>query len=295
MWQPYTPQTNSDLAVEVTCPPTWQEGSQEKAELTAADIVGNVRRLSRDKDGCRFLQDTLANLETTSDADRVAIASEMRTHVWEVLRCPNANHVLQKCICVLRPQASQFILDELRQVGFSKAARHNYGCRVLQRLLEHCGAEQLQPVVEELLRDASALSRHVYGQYVMQHLLEHGSEAQVQRLCIILINDLPSVAQDISGVAVILSALDHAADEEKAQLVHSLLSTPGLIASFASSRHGHLAAKMALVLASDADRQAALLDLKAQHEHFKSSRYGRVFARFLEKCSQGEINSCLVL
>merc|ERR1712139_585287 len=99
------------------------------------------------------------------DAERVALAFEMHSRVWEALRCPNANFVLQKFICVLRPQASQFILDELRKAGFSKAARHRYGCRVLQRLLEHCGAEQLQPLVEDLLLDASALCRHVYGHY----------------------------------------------------------------------------------------------------------------------------------
>jgi pumilio RNA-binding family len=160
----------------------------------------------------------------------------------------------------------------------------------LQRLLEHCGAEQKELFVEDLLADASALCSHVYGHYVMQHLLEHGSESQVQRLCTTLINDLPYVAKDAYGVAVIGSALNYAAGEEQAQLVRILLSTPGLIASIASSRHGHLAAKQALVLASNADRQAALLDLKLQQAHLKSSRYGRVFARFMEKCSQGEIS-----
>jgi len=271
MWQPYAPQTNSDS--DSTYPPTWQEDAQENTAFTAAELFGNLWRISRDKDGCRFVQDYL---EAASDADRVTLASEMHSHVWEALRCPNANFVLQKFISVLRPgQASQFILDELRKAGFSKAARHRYGCRVLQRLLEHSGAEQKELFVEDLLADASTLCRHVYGHYVMQHLLEHGSESQVQRLCITLINDLPDVAKDAYGVAVIGSALNYAAGEEQAQLVRILLSTQGLIASIASSRHGHLAAKQALVLASNADRQAALLDLTVQQAHLKSSRLPR--------------------
>jgi len=225
------------------------------------------------------------------DADRVALASEMRGHVWEALRCPNANFVLQKCIGVLRPQASQFIIDELRDKGSSKAARHRFGCRVLQRLLEHCAAEQLQPLVEDLQHDASELSRHVYGHYVVQHLLEYGSEVEIQRLCVTLINEVPAVAQDIYGVAVIGTALNHAGAEEQARLVGILLCTPGLIANIAPSRHGHLAAKQALVLADETDRQAALSELTPRLAHLKTSRYGRVFARFVEKLVQGEFGN----
>merc|ERR1719247_1621296 len=112
--------------------PRFQEISLQQTEPTAVQIAGNVWHLAREKEGCRLVQEALEN--ATGDADRVALASEMRGRVWEALRCPNANFVLQKCIGVLRPQASQFIIDELRDKGSSKAARHRFGCRVLQRL-----------------------------------------------------------------------------------------------------------------------------------------------------------------
>jgi len=197
--------------------------------------------------------------------------------------------VLQKCIGVLRPQESQFIIDELRLAGISKAARHRFGCRVLQRLLEHCTAQQLQEVVEELLLDASVLCNHIYGHYVLQHLLEHGSDSQVQRLSLILIGQMPAVATDIYGVAVVGTALSQAGPEEQASLVSILLSTPGLLLSMASSRHGHLAAKQALVHAQEKERRAALLELAARQESLKSSRYGRVFGKFVAKCCQGDL------
>ena len=56
--------------------------------------------------------------------------------------------------------------------GVSIAARHKYGCRVLQRLLEHARHDQLNGLVDALLAKAIPLSRHYFATYVMQHILE---------------------------------------------------------------------------------------------------------------------------
>ena len=71
------------------------------------------------------------------------------------------------------------------------------GCRVLERLLEHCPTEQTAPLVEEapgcvalrgiawldgvappcprqVLAGAPQLCRHTFGNFVVQHVLEHG-------------------------------------------------------------------------------------------------------------------------
>lgn len=287
-WLPCADQ-NGQGCLELSYPPAPQQSVVEETTPGSVQILGNVWRLSRDAQGCRLVQEALEN--ASRDDDRRELASEMHTHVWEALRCPHANFVLQKIIGVLRPQQSQFIIDEIQSKGGLKAARHRFGCRVLQRLLEHCTALQVEPLVEELLQNASALSRHVYGHYVVQHVLEHGSESQIQHLCLILISDLPLVAKDAYGVEVICTALSRAGLEEQATMVSILLSTRGLLEKMASSRYGHLAAKQAIVLANEAERQTALLQLTAREQHLKASRYGRAFARFVEKCRQGEVSS----
>lgn len=51
---------------------------------------------------------------------------------------------------------------------------HAYGCRVIQRVLEHCAAEQTVMILEELHENAERLVQDQYGNYVIQHIMEHG-------------------------------------------------------------------------------------------------------------------------
>ena len=51
---------------------------------------------------------------------------------------------------------------------------HPYGCRVIQRILEHCTPEQTTPILEELHAHTEQLIQDQYGNYVVQHVLgEH--------------------------------------------------------------------------------------------------------------------------
>lgn len=51
---------------------------------------------------------------------------------------------------------------------------HPYGCRVIQRILEHCTELQTLPLLEELHEQVERLVQDQYGNYVIQHVLEHG-------------------------------------------------------------------------------------------------------------------------
>ena len=52
---------------------------------------------------------------------------------------------------------------------------HPYGCRVIQRILEHCTIDQTSPILGELHEHTERLIQDQYGNYVIQHVLEHGS------------------------------------------------------------------------------------------------------------------------
>ena len=51
---------------------------------------------------------------------------------------------------------------------------HPYGCRVIQRILEHCTSEQTTSILQELHDSTEQLLQDQYGNYVIQHVLEHG-------------------------------------------------------------------------------------------------------------------------
>mmetsp|Transcript_11078 Transcript_11078/g.22938 ORF Transcript_11078/g.22938 Transcript_11078/m.22938 type:complete len:421 (+) Transcript_11078:68-1330(+) len=146
--------------------------AEEAAEQPVASAwwSGRVWSLSRDPAGCREVQ---AALEAAgSEEERQALAGELRGRVSEALRCPHANFVLQKCIAVIRPRNLQFIVDEILFKGagaVAHVARHKYGCRIIQRLLEHLSPAQLHGLVDDLLEDAMTTCKHPYGCCIAIH------------------------------------------------------------------------------------------------------------------------------
>jgi hypothetical protein len=256
--------------------------------------LGDVWILSRDAKGCRQVQQAFD--ESSSDEERLALATQFVGRVWAALKCPHANHVIQKCISTIRPVDVQFIIDELREVaagGVAQAARHRYGCRIIQRLLEHCAVEQVTPMVNDLLADAASLSSHIYGNYVIQHMLEFCTPDVVSHLTSILEVHVPSMAlNDYSG-AVVGKALCQAQNERRYLLAHTLLQQPEHLAAMSCSRRGQLAVKEALQLAEVTARNKACDELESRFGRLKACRYGRAVAKFVEdlqKCSAGSVN-----
>jgi len=145
--------------------------------MTADADFASVWDMARDRSACRDLQRAL---DEVGDIGSLAIAEGLKTHVWDAIRCRNANHVLQKTIVVLRSSHVQFVIDEIMEHpnGPLLASRHKFGCRIVERLIEHCRSDQLQPLVEELLNDVLRLSCHRWGNFVVQHIMEHGTEGQ---------------------------------------------------------------------------------------------------------------------
>lgn len=227
-------------------------------------------------------------LEACPDGEaRVALASELRGHVWEAIRCPHANYVVQKCISMMPPQACQFIIDELLRRGtgaVASAARHRFGCRILERLLERCSQLQARPLVDDLISDAVALSSHPYGNYVVQHVLEHGPPDQQRRLCGLLGRHVATLGPDGYASAVVAKALSHGSKETRLLVARHVASSPGLVAQMARTRHGHLAVKLVLQLLEDfpQERDAACKELEADVSGLRASRYGRFVASSLE-------------
>lgn len=59
---------------------------------------------------------------------------------------------------------------------------HAYGCRVIQRILEHCIDDQKEVILEEIKDSFSVLIQDQYGNYVIQHVLKHGRPTDRGRL-----------------------------------------------------------------------------------------------------------------
>ncbi|CAJ1426384.1 unnamed protein product [Effrenium voratum] len=235
-----------------------------------------VWSLSRDSKGCREVQQVLE--EAQEQDERLAVALELRGHVWEALRDPFANYVLQKCITVLCRDDLTFVFQELQQKGpemIQQAARHKYGCRIIQRLLECGPADQVNDLIDCLLHDAINICAHPYGNYVMQNLLDQSTREQRRRLLHSLMDNVTLVGNENENVyvsAVMVKIMSVAQREEKVQLARALLRVPGLLRKMGSTRHGHQAAKKVLKTLTGSEHEEARFQLYGGGEATVESR-----------------------
>lgn len=240
--------------------------------------MGNVWRHSRRPEGCRIVQAALDAAAT--DDERDVIATELRGHVVEAAKCMNANHVLQKIIVMSSAHTSQFVIDELLELGraVGKVARHKYSCRVLQRLLEHCQPSQIQPLVDRLVADGPALSAHTYGTYVVRCILEHGTPAQRHRIATMLVSHVGRLGADANGAAVLSAAMSHCSADDRAALSEALAIRPDLMVRMSCTRFGHPAVVKVLEVLGDAEGAEAREALAASRASLQACRYGKVVA-----------------
>lgn len=243
-------------------------------------LHGRVWQHASHADGCRLVQQALD--DAPSDAVRSTLAKELHTHVSEAWRSPNANHVLQKCISTMPQHDFQFIIDEMVQAGpgaILAAARHQFGCRILQRLLEFSSPAQISKLVEYLLEEAVSLCKDMYGSFVLQHLLQHGAEMHVLHVTRLLAANISTIGSDPYGVTVLERALSsHAPWQDRILLANALAAEPNMLLSMSighHGRHGHNVAKLALKMSAPEHQEFALLSLQQRRKIMNNSRYGK--------------------
>eukprot|EP00930_Biecheleria_cincta_P069974 TRINITY_DN57643_c0_g1_i1.p1 TRINITY_DN57643_c0_g1~~TRINITY_DN57643_c0_g1_i1.p1 ORF type:complete len:307 (+),score=50.00 TRINITY_DN57643_c0_g1_i1:81-1001(+) len=255
-WAEYLPQAmQDDLDGLLPHPVTvkTQEHPASKPILTTW-LTGKVWKLSQDAEGCRQVQQSL-DLASTED-ERCAIAQEFRGHIAKAVRCPYANFVLQKCITTIPPRHFAFMFDELVSKGprcVSEVARHKYGCRIVQRLLDYGHADQVIMLVDYLLPDSLALSKSPFGNFVMQQLPRCCSPEQRRRLLQSIMQNVSSLVQDEYAFGVVVKIIsstlrsrEDSMEPDRMELAKNLLRVPGLLLHLARTRQGHQISKLVL-------------------------------------------------
>merc|ERR1712039_138689 len=234
---------------------------------------GQIWRLSQDPHGCREVQEAL---ETVGDKIHETLAFELRGHVWEALRNPHANFVLQKFATLLSPPALQFVVDELVQGSACKAAKHKFGCRIVQRIVEGCTAEQQAQFVRPWASDFQELSQHPYGNYVIQHVLENAALEHRRFFAGLVERNLRRLAVDPIGSAVVSSALSKAPAACQVSLAKALSQQPDLLILLACTRFGCPAAARVLQLLHGEELQEVKQAFLAEQRTLRASKFGRL-------------------
>ncbi|KAG6818099.1 hypothetical protein H0H87_000003 [Tephrocybe sp. NHM501043] len=147
----------------------FEHGTQLQKVRLAQEMEGRIESLSSQTYGCRVVQKAI---ECVLPDQQASFVKELEPHVLRCVKDPNGNHVIQKLIERVSPENLGFI--HIFRSNVYDLATHPYGCRVLQRCLEHHSEEYSRPLMDDLLKYAMSLMQDQYGNYVMQYVLEKG-------------------------------------------------------------------------------------------------------------------------
>jgi len=184
---------------------------------------GLLRRLSFERVGCRTVQAAFDSVDGNVAAE---LALGLSGSVVEATYSRHANYVLQQIIKVLSPQQAQFIVEEIANSGnVSSISCHEYGCRIICRLLESSGGfPGTVRLVDTILQDIDTHLTLTYGHYVIQSILEHGAQHQRDYVMSKLQSDVMRYASNRSGAHVVQKALASGSDDDQQALANRLLT-----------------------------------------------------------------------
>ncbi|XP_020214472.2 pumilio homolog 2, partial [Cajanus cajan] len=143
----------------------FEHGLASQRRELANKLLGHVLTLSLQMYGCRVIQKAI---EVVDLDQKIEMVQELDGNVMRCVRDQNGNHVIQKCIECVTEDAIHFIVSTFFDQVVTLST-HPYGCRVIQRVLEHCKDPiTQQKVMDEILGAVSMLAQDQYGNYVVQ-------------------------------------------------------------------------------------------------------------------------------
>lgn len=195
-------------------------------------------RLSLSGCGCRVMQKVVMMAQ---GEQRDLVVNNLRGHVAELSDCKHGNHVLQKCIECLPCSSVQFVLDELAQCpgGWAGFANTQFGCRIVERLVEHAHHDMLNGMVTSLVKNMELGSKSEfqavrwcctdrYGNYVIQHILEHCKVHHEIMADALVKADVVQLCMDHIGSNVVEKALTEFEPPLRTKLLRAILNAAPL-------------------------------------------------------------------
>jgi len=215
-----------------------EHGTKSMQDELRETLKGELLPLSLQMYGCRVVQKAF---ETLPDEDLTALLKEFHHNVISCIHDQNGNHVMQKCIEVMSSKAKaahdsgdkkkakalrdeiQFIVDDVLD-NVASLSCHPYGCRVLQRILEHTAEPQKTRALNEINNCHRLLLDDQYGNYVIQHVLQFGRNLDRESiLALIYENGLLILSRQKFASNVVEKLLQYGSPEQRNAIVREML------------------------------------------------------------------------
>ncbi|KAL1544698.1 pumilio 1-like isoform X1 [Salvia divinorum] len=260
-----------------------EHGSASQIRQLAEQLIGHVLTLSLQMYGCRVIQKALEVIELDQKKEMVA---ELDGHVLRCVRDQNGNHVIQKCIECVPENAIEFIVTTFYDQVVTLST-HPYGCRVIQRVLEHCDSPKTQAVVmDEIMNSVCMLAQDQYGNYVIQHVLGHGKPSERSAIIRQLIGKIVEMSQQKFASNVIEKCLSCGTHEERQALVHEMLGSTDEnepLQVMMKDQFANYVVQKVLETCSDHQLELLLNRIKVHLNALKKYTYGKHIVARVEK------------
>ncbi|PSS09419.1 Pumilio 1 like [Actinidia chinensis var. chinensis] len=249
----------------------------------ASKLLGNVLTLSLQMYGCRVIQKAI---EVVDLDQKIKMVEELDGHITRCVRDQNGNHVIQKCIECVPEEHIQFIVSTFfdQVVTFST---HPYGCRVIQRILEHCRDPMTQSkVMDEVLGSVSMLAQDQYGNYVVQHVLEHGQPHKRSTIIKELAGKIVQMSQQKFASNVVEKCLTFCGPSERQLLVNEMLGLTDEnepLQAMMKDQFANYVVQKVLETCDDLQRELILSRIKVHLNALKKYTYGKHIVARVEK------------
>ncbi|KAH9619413.1 hypothetical protein KSS87_011064 [Heliosperma pusillum] len=200
----------------------FEHGTASQIRELADKLTGHVLTLSLQMYGCRVIQKAIEVVDLDQQKKMVV---ELDGHIMRCVRDQNGNHVIQKCIECIPEDAIQFIITIFYDQVVTLST-HPYGCRVIQRVLEHCHNSTTQQIVmDEIMQSVCMLAQDQYGNYVVQHVLEHGKPDERTAIINKLTGKIVQMSQQKFASNVIEKCLAFGDATERCNIVNEMLGS----------------------------------------------------------------------
>ncbi|KAK9697535.1 hypothetical protein RND81_08G044100 [Saponaria officinalis] len=259
----------------------FEYGTPNQRRDLAKALGGQILPLSLQMYGCRVIQKALDVIELDQ---KIELACELDGHVMRCVRDQNGNHVIQKCIECIPSERIDFIISAFRgQVA--GLSMHPYGCRVVQRVLEHCTDElQSQFIVDEILESVCTLAQDQYGNYVTQHVLERGKTQERSQIIKNLHGQIVKMSQHKFASNVVEKCLEYGDAASRELIISEVVGQNEENDNFLvmmKDQYANYVVQKILENCAESQRELLLAHVRVHLNALKKYTYGKhIVARF---------------
>ncbi|KAL0232962.1 hypothetical protein GEMRC1_011709 [Eukaryota sp. GEM-RC1] len=246
-------------------------------------LTGRIRFLTLQMYGCRVVQKAFTTLPPHI---LLRLVHELQGSVAECICDQNGNHVIQcavETVSRINPKEVDFIIESIFS-SCTRFASHAYGCRVIQRVLEHCSKQQVVPILDQLLASVKTLVNDQYGNYVCQHIIQYDIQA-AERIFNCLVGNFVDYSKKKFSSNVVEQICKYMAPRYVNAIAHEFMTSDDVLSELMRDPFGNFVVQK-VVAATDSETKARLVGkAKGIISGPKRMLFGRFITSFLLICN----------